>query len=180
MLTIQGPRLSNEAQIPANIYRPEATSIPFCVEAHNLSFALSLPRWNTHASNYGNRIGKIRFFRVDASYRYYAEVHEEYVEQFKLDIIVCLFTFSAGSMVTESFYRKVRDIAFKTLGSTIRYLMVMRDNYFGSFTNFSTLYEYLDKRRQGLPPGDPIELKYRRGNVRSFLFLHIISTNLVC
>lgn len=43
----------------------------------------------------------------------------------------------------------------------------MRDNYFGSFTNFSTLYEYLDKRRRGLPAGDPIELKYRKGKVRS-------------
>jgi hypothetical protein len=42
----------------------------------------------------------------------------------------------------------------------------MRDNYFGSFTNFSTLYEYLDKRRRGLPAGDPIELKYRKGKVR--------------
>jgi hypothetical protein len=72
-------------------------------------------------------------------------------------------------MATKS-YHKVRDIAFKALGWTIRYLMVMRDNYFGSFTNFSTLFEYLDKRRRGLPAGDPIELKYRKGNVRSFIF----------
>jgi hypothetical protein len=91
MLTIQGPRFRNEAQIPANTYRPEATLIPFFVEASNLSFALSLPRWNTHASNYGNRIGRVGFFRIDASYRYYTEVHEEYIEQFKLDITVRLF-----------------------------------------------------------------------------------------
>jgi len=71
-------------------------------------------------------------------------------------------------MTAESSCRKVRDIAFKALGWTIRYLMVMRDNYFGLFTNFSTLYEYLDKRRQGLPAGDPIELKYRPGQVRNF------------
>jgi len=45
--------------------------------------------------------------------------------------------------------------------------MVMRENYFGSFTNFSTLYEYLDKRRRGLLAGDPIELKYRKGKVSS-------------
>jgi hypothetical protein len=72
-------------------------------------------------------------------------------------------------MITKSCL-KVRDIAFKTLGWTIRYLMVMRDNYFGSFTNFSTLYEYLDKRKQGLPVGDPLELKYRMGKARSFIF----------
>jgi hypothetical protein len=68
------------------------------VEAPNLSFALSLPRWNTHASNYGNRIGRVGFFRVDASYRYNAEVHEEYIEQFKLDITVRLFCLCGRSL----------------------------------------------------------------------------------
>lgn len=59
----------------------------------------------------------------------------------------------------------MRDVAFKTLGWAIRYFMVMRDNYLGSFTNFSTLYEYLDKRKRNLPIGDPVELKYREGKV---------------
>jgi hypothetical protein len=43
--------------------------------------------------------------------------------------------------------------------------MVVRDNYLGSFTSFSTLYEYLDKRRKNVPLGDPIKLKYRQGKV---------------
>lgn len=43
--------------------------------------------------------------------------------------------------------------------------MILRDNYFGSFTHFSTLFEYLDKRRRGLPAGDPIIQKYREGTV---------------
>lgn len=45
--------------------------------------------------------------------------------------------------------------------------MVMRDNYLGSFTNFSTLFEYLDKNKRGLPIGDPIELKHREGKVKT-------------
>jgi len=49
--------------------------------------------------------------------------------------------------------------------------MVMRENYFGSFTNFSTLYEYLERRRCGLPIGDPLELKYRPGKVSVFSFI---------
>jgi hypothetical protein len=44
--------------------------------------------------------------------------------------------------------------------------MVLRDNYLGSFTHFQTLYEYLEKRKEKLPPGDPIWLKYRPGKVR--------------
>jgi hypothetical protein len=87
---MQGSQFRHEAQIPATTYRPEATLIPFYVEATNPFFTLSLPRWNTHASNYGNRIGRVGFLRMDASYGYYAEVREEYVEQFKLDITVSL------------------------------------------------------------------------------------------
>lgn len=43
--------------------------------------------------------------------------------------------------------------------------MVLRDNYFGSFTQFCTLYEYIQKKDRGLPISDPTELKYRPGKV---------------
>lgn len=46
--------------------------------------------------------------------------------------------------------------------------MVLRDNYFGSFTHFCTLFEYLEKRRKGQQVGDPIELQYRPGKVGTF------------
>lgn len=88
IFTIFGPKLSHEAYVPSNTYRPEATSIPFFLEALDLSFVLALPRWNTRASTHGNRLGSVGFFRMDASYLYFAEVHPEYVEQFKLDITV--------------------------------------------------------------------------------------------
>jgi hypothetical protein len=58
----------------------------------------------------------------------------------------------------------MRDIALKAPGWTIRFFMVMRDNYLGSFTHFSTLLEYLDKRKRGIL-GDPLALKYREGKV---------------
>lgn len=41
--------------------------------------------------------------------------------------------------------------------------MVLKDNYFGSFTHFSTLGEYLGNKRINAPVGDPIQLKYRSG-----------------
>ena len=43
--------------------------------------------------------------------------------------------------------------------------MILRNNYFGSFTHFSTLYEYLEKRKQKQPLGDPVDLQYREGGV---------------
>lgn len=59
----------------------------------------------------------------------------------------------------------MRDPVYKTFGWTIRYLMILRDNYFGSFTHFSTLTEYLKKRESGQTLGDPIHLQYREGQV---------------
>lgn len=56
-------------------------------------------------------------------------------------------------------------VIYHTLGWAIRYWMVLRDNYLGSFTNFSTLYEHIDKRKRNVPIGDPINLKYREGKV---------------
>lgn len=42
--------------------------------------------------------------------------------------------------------------------------MIFQQNYFGTFTHFSTLREYLQKRKLG-QIGDPIGLKYRPGMV---------------
>lgn len=46
--------------------------------------------------------------------------------------------------------------------------MILKDNYFGSFTHFVTLYEYLEKIRNNRSPGDPVEEKYREGKVKIF------------
>ncbi len=43
--------------------------------------------------------------------------------------------------------------------------MIFQQNYFGTFTHFSTLGEYLQKRGEG-QIGDPIDLTYRPGMVR--------------
>src|ERR1700693_32608 len=42
--------------------------------------------------------------------------------------------------------------------------MRLKDNYFGRFTHYSTVQEYIEKRDRGLV-GDPIDAKYRQGKV---------------
>lgn len=42
----------------------------------------------------------------------------------------------------------------------------LRDNYFGTFTHFVTLEEYRHRHERNLQ-GDPLELKYRPGQVSS-------------
>ncbi|KAF5370617.1 hypothetical protein D9758_002040 [Tetrapyrgos nigripes] len=147
LFTLFGMRCQSIVKIPSNVFRPDSTSVTFSVEIPNVSINLSLPRWNTnalHAPKEGNNLANIGSFSIDGSYLYYSEVHQDNVEQLKL-------AFTA------------RNIAFKALGWSIRYFMILKDNYFGSFTHFSTLYEYLDKIKKGEPPGDPIDLKYREG-----------------
>ncbi|KAI0358672.1 hypothetical protein OH77DRAFT_1587674 [Trametes cingulata] len=147
LLTLRGTHLSNGVHMPFNKYRPECTAVSFWFEAPDLNVGLSLPRWNISSLSSTpdrSRIGRIGMLNMKGSYRYYAEVRPENVDQLNLD-------FSA------------RDVVYKTFGWTVRYFMILRDNYFGSFTHFSTLTEYLDKRNDGQPLGDPIHLQYRPG-----------------
>ncbi|KAF8070507.1 hypothetical protein FPV67DRAFT_1756074, partial [Lyophyllum atratum] len=147
LLTTRGANFIVKTDILSNKYRPESTTIPFSIHMPDASISLSLPRWNTnalHAPKKGNSLANVRFFRIDGSYQYFADVREEHVEQLKFKFVL-------------------HDIAFKNVGWSIRYFMVLRDNYLGSFTHFSTLYEYLDRRKRNQPLGDPVLSKYRPG-----------------
>ncbi|KAI0705009.1 hypothetical protein C8T65DRAFT_728083 [Cerioporus squamosus] len=147
LLTFRGTHFTHGAHMPFNKYRPEATTVSFWIEAPDVYVDLTLPRWNI-ASLYPtpdrSQVGRIGMFNMKGSYRYFAEVQKEHVDQLKLEF--------AG-----------RDVVYKAFGWTLRHFMVMRDNYFGSFTHFSTLTEYLKKRSRGDPLGDPVHLQYREG-----------------
>ncbi|RDX54978.1 hypothetical protein OH76DRAFT_1397305 [Lentinus brumalis] len=147
LLTFRGTHFTHGAYLPFIKYRPEATTVSFWVEAPDVYVDLTLPRWNI-ASLYPtpdrSQVGRISMFNINGSYRYYTEVQKEHIDQLKLEF---------GG----------RDVVYKAFGWTLRYFMVMRDNYFGSFTHFSTLTEYLKKRSRGDPLGDPVHLQYREG-----------------
>ncbi|KAF9227418.1 hypothetical protein BS17DRAFT_747957 [Gyrodon lividus] len=144
MVNLRAPRLCTLVTMPSNAYRPEATTISFTAEVPDFFVSISLPKWNTQSLyNQGkeHRILHADTFRIDSTYHYWAEVHPDNLEQLKFGI-------------------SARGITLKTLGWAVRYFMVLRDNYFGSFTHFSTLTEYLDKRSRS-EVGDPIEKKWR-------------------
>jgi len=164
---MRGTYLKTKVDILSNTYRPESATIPFNVEAPDISLNLSLPRWNTnalHVPREGNNIARIRLLHVKGSYQYFSDVREEHIDQLNLTFTVIQFLSSVTSMC-DDYIIQLHDVAYKALGWSIRYFMVLRDNYFGSFTQFSTLNEYLEKRKRNLPPGDPIMEKYRKGKV---------------
>ncbi|KAG6849567.1 hypothetical protein H0H93_007348 [Arthromyces matolae] len=147
LLTLRGAHFKATTDISSCEYRPESTTIPFTIYAPESSINLSLPRWNTnalHAPKSGNSLANLRFLRLDGSYQYFADIHPDHVEMLKLRF-------------------DLKDVAFKNFGWSIRYFMVFKENYLGSFTHFATLYEYLDRRKRNQPIGDPLFSKYRPG-----------------
>lgn len=146
IFTARAPRLRCVATIPSNTYHPETSTIPFSIDVPDLAISVSLPRWNTQSLYNHSKEQQVfhsRTFRLQASYDSWSEVRSDHIDQIKLDI-------------------SLADVSFKSLGWVIRYTMVLRDNYFGSFTHFSTLVEYLGRHGRG-EVGDPIEKKYRLG-----------------
>ncbi|KZT11041.1 uncharacterized protein LAESUDRAFT_741340 [Laetiporus sulphureus 93-53] len=151
LVTLRGTHLVNAIRIPLSQYRPEATTVSFWIEVPDVAVALTLPRWNTNSiypTPDRSDVGRVGVLTINGSYRYHAEVSDENIDQLKLDI-------------------RARDVVYKAFGWTIRHFMILRDNYFGIFTHFSTLSEYLEKRRKGQPVGDPIDLQYRPGKSNS-------------
>ena len=141
--------------MPFTKYRPDASIVSFWIEVPDVFVDLSLPRWNILSlfpTPDRNQVGRIGMLNMSGSYRYFADVKLENVDQLKLEFVG-------------------RDVVYKAFGWTIRHFMILRDNYFGSFTHFSTLTEYLNKRNTGQPLGDPIHLQYREGHVSMLIKL---------
>lgn len=152
LVTLRGERLDTSVTIPSNKFRPESTNVQFVVKVPNVSVDFSLPRWNTRAAyipKEGCNLAKVGLVVLKASYLYHSEPRADAVDHLTLNF-------------------EATELIYLCVGWSIRYWMVLRDNYLGSFTNFSTLYEYIDKRRRNVPVGDPVNLKYREGKNNMF------------
>ncbi|THH30793.1 hypothetical protein EUX98_g3395 [Antrodiella citrinella] len=148
LVTLRGARLKNGVRIPLNRYRPMTTTVTFWLDGPTVNVFMTLPRWNSHTlfpSPHRSHIGRVGHFFLDASFQYYADVSPENIDNLKLSITA-------------------HDVVYKGCGYTIRHFMILRENYFGGFTHFSTLEEYLQKRERGRPVGDPVQLQYREGS----------------
>ncbi|KIY46774.1 hypothetical protein FISHEDRAFT_46624 [Fistulina hepatica ATCC 64428] len=147
LLTLRGMRLTVDVTISADKFRPDFSTVKFNIDAPDLRVEFSLPRWNTHAIHTpdgGYSLGQIGKFEISGSYLYWAHVCKENVDILRLDF-------------------KASRVAYKAMGWTMRYFMVFKDNYFGTFTHFSTLHEFLEKLKMNKPIGDPVVEKYRPG-----------------
>ncbi|KAH8828053.1 hypothetical protein DL96DRAFT_1601498 [Flagelloscypha sp. PMI_526] len=149
LMILHGDQLRTNVEIPSHVYRPEFTDVTFQVNAPNISCDFALPRWHTHFMPNPQNVAHIGRFALDGSFLYYAAVHEDNIDRLRL-------VFS------------VQHVAYKALGWTIRHFMLFQANYFGSYTHYTTLTEFLKKvktpgRRQTI--GDPIDDRFPAGKI---------------
>ena len=146
--------------------------IPFSAEISDLTASISLPKWNTqslYSQGKEQHVLHTHLLRIQASYYNWTEAHPHKVDQLKLHVSVSRARVCPH--FTELF--QTVDVSFKALGWVIRYFMVLRENYFGTFTHFTTLAEYLEKHANG-EVGDPVERKYRAGKVYSDILEELV------
>lgn len=92
MLTLRGPSLESQVDIPSDHYRPVSTTVPFWIESSDqLEAYMTLPRWDSryaHLTAQLSDIGRIGSLRLDASYSYHSSVRDDYLDRLRLDIHV--------------------------------------------------------------------------------------------
>jgi hypothetical protein len=92
LLTLRGPSLESQVDIPSNHYRPTSTTVPFWIESSDqLEIYMTLPRWDSryaHLTAQLSDIGRIGSLRLDASYLYHSSVRDDYLDRLHLDIHV--------------------------------------------------------------------------------------------
>lgn len=94
LLTLRGPSLESQVDIPSNHYRPTSTTVPFWIESSDqLEVYMTLPRWDSryeHLTAQLSDIGRLGSLRLDASYLYHSSVRDDYLDRLHLDIHVSL------------------------------------------------------------------------------------------
>lgn len=149
-MDIYGPRMDAYVAVDTTRYRPEMSTLPFSINLQDARVELCVPKWDTHRS-FGKgdslEVGKIGNVTATGSYRYYATPKPEHQENLMLHL-------------------EGERVVYKALGWALRRMFNVKDNYFGGFTQFTTMQEYLERfDHDPNSVGDPVEEKYRPGRV---------------
>ncbi|ODN76792.1 hypothetical protein L202_05394 [Cryptococcus amylolentus CBS 6039] len=151
-MDVYGPRLDAVVAVASTQYRPESSVVPFNVSLSDALVELCVPIWDTHRT-FGTdvyEIGRVGSLTASGSYRYYAVARPDHEENLTLHL-------------------EGKHVRFKALGWVLRRLFCVKDNYFGSFTQFTTMAEFLEKfDHDPATVGDPVEEKWRPGRSDPF------------
>ncbi|KAK4204977.1 hypothetical protein QBC40DRAFT_261276 [Triangularia verruculosa] len=134
-LIISSPLLRCVTSVPIDTFRPSRNAIPFDIRADNASVDLHVPPWNTQAPFLTSKeVGLLENLAIDGAYHYNATTSPANIDTIVLNI-------SGQSPVAQ------------VHGFLVRYMLTLKDNYFGDDVHFKTLEEYQDILR--LKEADP-------------------------
>lgn len=123
-LSFQGDSLDINLHIPLEAVLRKVNTISFNLSTPQLSMLLDTPPWHTLNNFLENKeVGRSQDFRVDGSYTYHSEVGLDLVDTI---IIGC----------------KGKHMVLECYGFVVKYILSIKENYFGDFTRFKTLEEY--------------------------------------
>lgn len=123
-IVIWGEKLNVQLDIPLKKFRPIRNRITFDINASNGGFELRTPPWNTQHTFLENaNIASLKDLMIDGSYSYFT---------------------STSPALTDIVLLNVHGVSLELhlYGFLIRYLMRIKDNYFGEDLHFRTLEEY--------------------------------------
>ncbi|KAM3528283.1 hypothetical protein MY4038_005945 [Beauveria bassiana] len=126
-LVLSTPALTTEATIPLDKYIPAKNSIPFNVRAETLTLAARTPQWNTDSAFLDSALlGNAEGLVISGSYQYNASTSSANTDTLVLNV------YGQSPHVTAH-------------GFLVRYLMLLKDNYFGEHVHFRTVDEYQEQ-----------------------------------
>ncbi|KAL8824733.1 MAG: hypothetical protein Q9191_004856 [Dirinaria sp. TL-2023a] len=123
-VVIWGKTLSADVNIPLQHYRPSRNEIAFEAAARDGKLELCTPPWNTqHAFLDDNKVASLKRLTINGSYSYHSTTSPSLTDVLRMELY--------GDSPAIHLY-----------GFLIRYLMNIKDNYFGEDMHFKTLEEY--------------------------------------
>lgn len=127
---VYGKDLSATLNIPLNNFRPPRIQVSFDVKASDGGMDVFTPQWNTyHTFLENSQIARMRDLHVYGAYDYFTSTRPGLTDILNLNI--------DGSALKLHLY-----------GFFVRYLITLKDNYFGEDLHFRTVEEYQTQHAQ--------------------------------
>jgi hypothetical protein len=148
-IIVTSPLLESSTCISLDKFRPPRSMIPFDIRADEASISLHVPPWNTQASFVKSMdLGHLENLVVDGQYHYNADTSPALTDTLVVNL-------NGQSPVVHLY------------GFVIRYVMKLKDNYFGDDMHFKTLEEYqeiLDEKEKNPDAELPVKAPFKKSN----------------
>uniref|UniRef100_A0A060TBT7 ARAD1D34562p n=1 Tax=Blastobotrys adeninivorans TaxID=409370 RepID=A0A060TBT7_BLAAD len=153
-ISFQGSLLEIGISVPMDQIARQRNTVDFSISTPRFDLVVDAPPWHT-AHNFldSKTLGRAHEFVIKGTYDYYATVE-------------------AGTTDTLVINANASDVTFVCYGFVLKYLMRVRENYFGEHAHFQTLEEFTSNSRQLTP-----EYKFTKNVNDTDVLLYVYVSN---